>query len=223
MATGLGSPNGGVLAQDLCAARAPAVAVTNPGDQTDSLGASVSLPIQATDATAARLTYSATGLPPGLSIDPGTGVISGTTSTAVDTVVQVIATDADHATGTTSFGWAVGGSAKSRTGLSCQHPTAAQNHHVAMGRSISLSCTALVQRAGSAAGTAKPSGSVSFSVSPAETPQPASCMLPAAAGVRNRCTTSLSTSTEASYTVTATYHGDSVYRGSSAGLTLNVK
>ncbi len=223
MATGLGSPNGGVLAQDLCAARGSAVTVTSPGDQADPVGGSVSLPIQAADATTARLTYSATGLPAGLSIDPGTGVISGTATTAVDTVVQVTVTDADNATGTTSFTWVVGGSAKSHTELSCRHPSASQNHRVASGKSITLSCTALVQHAQSAPGAAKPSGSVSFSISPAGTAQPASCTLPASAEVRNRCTTSLSTSTEGGYTVTATYHGDSVYRSSTASVMLKVK
>jgi kumamolisin len=223
MATGLGSPNGGVLAQDLCAARASAVTVTDPGNQTTAVGAPVSLPIRATDATAARLSYSATGLPPGLSIDPGTGVISGTTTTAVATAVQVTVTDADGASARASFTWIVGGSAKSHTELSCQQPSAAQSHRVAAGKAIALSCTALVQHAQSTPGATKPSGTVSFSVSPAGTAQPASCTLPAAAGVRNRCTTALSTSTPGSFTVTASYGGDSVYRSSTASVMLTIK
>ena len=54
--------------------------VTNPGDQTDAEGTVVSLPISATDADlpANTLRYGAVGLPPGLSIDPVSGVISGT-------------------------------------------------------------------------------------------------------------------------------------------------
>ncbi len=54
--------------------------VTNPGDQTDAEGVVVSLPIAATDADlpANGLSYGAVGLPPGLSIDPNSGLISGT-------------------------------------------------------------------------------------------------------------------------------------------------
>ena len=51
MATGLGTPNGAVLGQDLCAARATAVTVTDPGNQSNGVGESVSLPIQASDST----------------------------------------------------------------------------------------------------------------------------------------------------------------------------
>ncbi|HEY3772340.1 MAG TPA: protease pro-enzyme activation domain-containing protein [Solirubrobacteraceae bacterium] len=223
MATGLGSPNGGVLAQDLCAARGSAVAVTAPGDQSDPIGAAVSLPIRASDATGARLSYAATGLPPGLSIDPATGMISGTTTAAADTVVTVTATDADHATGTTSFQWLVGGSANSRMTLSCSHPSVTQRSQIAAGDSIALHCTALVQRLQGDTGAPKPSGSVGFSVSPAGIAQPAMCTLPATVGVPNSCTTKLSATTEGSYTVTATYSGDSVYHGRTESVTLNLK
>ena len=52
--------------------------LTNPGDQTNFQGDTVTLPIQASDASGNSLTYSAKGLPDGLSIDPNTGLISGT-------------------------------------------------------------------------------------------------------------------------------------------------
>ena len=51
--------------------------VTNPGNQFNDVDETVNLPIGATDANGDTLTYSATGLPPGLSIDPNSGVISG--------------------------------------------------------------------------------------------------------------------------------------------------
>jgi subtilase family serine protease len=223
MATGLGSPNGAVLAQDLCDARATAITVTDPGDQSGVVGASVSLPIQASDATGAALTYSATGLPAGLSINSASGVISGTITAAATSSVVVTVTDADHATRTTSFTWSVIAAGKSHTELTCQHPSATQNHHVAAGKSITLSCSARVQHAQAAAGSAKPSGQVSFSVTPAGIAPPASCTLPAATGVRNHCTTSLVTSTEGTYTVTATYGGDGTYGPSSASVTLTVR
>ena len=55
--------------------------VTNPGDQTNAEGDNITLSINANDGDASQtqnLTYSASGLPPGLSINPNTGVISGT-------------------------------------------------------------------------------------------------------------------------------------------------
>jgi len=48
--------------------------ITNPGTQNNNEGDVVSLQVQATGAS----TYSATGLPPTLTIDPNTGLISGT-------------------------------------------------------------------------------------------------------------------------------------------------
>lgn len=52
--------------------------VTNPGNQFNSEGDQVSLQIEASSAEVT--TYSATGLPPDLTINPNTGVISGTIS-----------------------------------------------------------------------------------------------------------------------------------------------
>ena len=52
--------------------------VTNPGSQTSTEGNTVSLPIQAVDPDDIVLSYTATGLPLGLSIASGTGLISGT-------------------------------------------------------------------------------------------------------------------------------------------------
>jgi len=53
--------------------------VTNPGDQVSTEGASIGLQIEASDADVDdTLSYSASGLPDGLTIDPVTGLISGT-------------------------------------------------------------------------------------------------------------------------------------------------
>lgn len=54
--------------------------IVNPGPQSSAEGAVVTLPVQASDAEGDALTFGATGLPAGLSIDPMTGVISGTVS-----------------------------------------------------------------------------------------------------------------------------------------------
>ncbi len=52
--------------------------ITNPGNQTNIAGDVVSLPISASDPDGDTLSYSATGLPPGLNINSNTGVIAGT-------------------------------------------------------------------------------------------------------------------------------------------------
>nr|WP_258056222.1 putative Ig domain-containing protein [Streptomyces sp. Ru62] len=84
------------------------VTVTNPGSQSATTGSSVSLQIKATDSGGAALTYSATGLPTGLSINSSTGLISGTASTAGTYQVTVTAKDSTGASGSTSSTWTVG-------------------------------------------------------------------------------------------------------------------
>ncbi len=54
------------------------VSVTLPADQTNIEGDTVSVQVVATDANGNTLTYTADGLPNGLGIDSGSGVISGT-------------------------------------------------------------------------------------------------------------------------------------------------
>jgi O-glycosyl hydrolase len=86
-----------------------AVTVTSPGNQTSTVGSAVSLPIKASDAASGQtLTYSASGLPAGLSINSATGVISGTPTSAGTSSVTVNATDTTGAAGTANFTWTVG-------------------------------------------------------------------------------------------------------------------
>ena len=54
----------------------------NPGDQSSALGAAVSLTLTATDPEGAALTFSATGLPAGLSLASATGTITGSPTQA---------------------------------------------------------------------------------------------------------------------------------------------
>jgi serine protease len=84
------------------------VTVTNPGSQSSTVGTAVSLQVQATDSASGQtLTYSATGLPAGLSINSSTGLISGTPTTATTSSVTVTATDGTGAAGSASFSWTV--------------------------------------------------------------------------------------------------------------------
>jgi serine protease len=85
------------------------VTVTNPGNQTSTVGSAVSLQISASDSAGASLTYSASGLPAGLSIS-SSGLISGTPTTAGTSSVTVTAKDSTGASGSTSFTWTVSSS-----------------------------------------------------------------------------------------------------------------
>jgi hypothetical protein len=85
------------------------VTVTNPGSQTGTVGTAVSLQIHATDSASGQtLTYSATGLPTGLSINSSSGLISGTPSAAGTFSVTVTAKDTTNASGSASFTWTIG-------------------------------------------------------------------------------------------------------------------
>jgi putative Ig domain-containing protein/IPT/TIG domain-containing protein len=85
------------------------VTVINPGNQSGFPGGAVSLQIRASDSAAGQtLTYGAIGLPPGLSINPATGLISGYLNVAGDFAVTVRASDTTGAAGTASFVWGIG-------------------------------------------------------------------------------------------------------------------
>ena len=74
-------------------------------DQTNLIGDSVSVPMNAWGQSGQTLTYSATGLPPGLSIDSSTGLISGTIANNASVTtpynVTVTATDGTDPASTT--------------------------------------------------------------------------------------------------------------------------
>jgi hypothetical protein len=82
-AEGLG-PKSTEVVLDLTTTPVPNQAPTlnQPPNQSGFVGNAVTLALSATDPERATLTYSATGLPPGLTINTSTGVISGTLQTA---------------------------------------------------------------------------------------------------------------------------------------------
>ena len=84
------------------------VTVTNPGNQSGTVGTAVSLQIHATDSASGQtLTYGAAGLPAGLSINSATGLISGTPTTAGASTVTVTAKDTTNASGSASVTWTI--------------------------------------------------------------------------------------------------------------------
>ncbi|MGH3712332.1 MAG: S8 family peptidase [Micromonosporaceae bacterium] len=80
--------------------------VANPGDQTGVMGKATSLQLSATGGTA-PYTWTATGLPPGLSINTETGLISGTPSQWGSYQVTATATDTAGRSGSASFRWQI--------------------------------------------------------------------------------------------------------------------
>ena len=88
------------------------VSLTSPGDQSNYDGATISLPLTSSDSLGNSLSFTETGLPDGLTIDPASGAISGLVSSDADTSspysVTVTATDATaNASASVTFNWAI--------------------------------------------------------------------------------------------------------------------
>jgi Zn-dependent metalloprotease len=84
-----------------------AVTVTNPGNKSGTVGTAIT-PFTLTASPAATYAWSATGLPPGLTIGSTTGTVSGTPTTAGTFTVTATATSA-AGSGSTSFTFTVAG------------------------------------------------------------------------------------------------------------------
>src|SRR6185436_18542323 len=74
-----GTPTGGTPSGGVPSGQSPTLA--NPGSMTNTVGQSVNLQLSASDPAGLVLTYSVTGLPPGLTLISGSGVIFGVPST----------------------------------------------------------------------------------------------------------------------------------------------
>jgi hypothetical protein len=102
--TGLGTANG-TAAFTAGSSNPGSPTVNNPGSQSTVVGTSVSLQLSASGGTA-PYTWSATGLPAGLSIS-SSGLISGSPTTAGSYSVTATATDSASKTGSATFSWTV--------------------------------------------------------------------------------------------------------------------
>ncbi|MEV6410950.1 S8 family serine peptidase [Kribbella sp. NPDC051718] len=83
--------------------------VTNPGNQSTPVGGTANLQLQATGGSS-PYTWSASGLPAGLSIGSSTGKITGSPTSQGTSNVTVTVTDSAGKTGQTTFTWTVGDS-----------------------------------------------------------------------------------------------------------------
>jgi hypothetical protein len=99
------------------------VSVTSPGNQAGTVGTAASVQVHASDSASGQtLSYSATGLPAGLTINASSGLISGTPTTTASNTVTVTVKDTTGATGTASFAWTITGG-----GTSTCHVTYTKN------------------------------------------------------------------------------------------------
>lgn len=125
MSPALGRYRGTALSASilLAAAGGTAVATTSPVSAATSntitmsapsfvqatIGQPLSVGVSGTDSDpSATLTYSATNIPTGMTIDPSTGIISGNPGGLVKNTVTVTATDGTGASGTASINWQTG-------------------------------------------------------------------------------------------------------------------
>ena len=108
MATGLGTPIGGSLGNTLCD-EADTVTLAEPAAQTTMAGVTVNLSMTASDSEGHGVgSFSASGLPAGLSISSSTGVITGAPTQSGSYTVAVTATASVTGASTSkSFSWGV--------------------------------------------------------------------------------------------------------------------
>jgi hypothetical protein len=112
--------------------------LTQPATQTSVQNVAVSLTLTATDPEGSAITYTASGLPPGLTISASSGVIAGTVTTQGTWTVTATASDGSLSASRT-FTWTVTGSGTSTTVvlspvdtvLSVETPT---TNHIGMDR-----------------------------------------------------------------------------------------
>jgi hypothetical protein len=90
-------------------ASAPPAFGQDIGDQSNLVGDTVSIDASATDPDSPDLTYAATGLPDGVTIDADTGLVSGTIASATGSPldVEIVVADPESNSDTDTFEWTV--------------------------------------------------------------------------------------------------------------------
>jgi type II secretory pathway pseudopilin PulG len=117
----------------------PPPTITTPGTQYAYVGEAVIVTFNASGGWLPR-TWTATGLPAGLSLAPSTGIVTGTPTTVASSPVTVVVTDRDNKTDDVTFTWAVAqlpvlsspGDQTSRVGTLVNLPSTVTGGHQAM-------------------------------------------------------------------------------------------
>jgi hypothetical protein len=143
MASGLGTPIGGGLAASLCSA---APRIVSPGSQRSTVGRRVGLQLKLSGTVIGSLAWKASRLPPGLSISPTSGRVSGTPRRGGSYLVVVTATYQGAPLRQVQFNWTVIGrptiSQLSLKAVGSGHPTlaltVARGYHAASLRSVTV-------------------------------------------------------------------------------------
>jgi hypothetical protein len=120
-------PLEGPKSADVCGYSDQYPTLANPGTQSSTVGQADSLQLVGSDPDGLAVTYSATGLPPGLNLGTGTGFISGTPTTAGN--YSVTATVSDGVlTASRTFSWNVAGADTTVPTATISGPTSATTY-----------------------------------------------------------------------------------------------
>jgi hypothetical protein len=87
------------------------IKIASPGSRTNNVGDNVNVPIVGSSTAGNPLSWSATGLPTGLTINATTGTVTGTPTAAAVYAVTVTATDEAGAKKSVSFNWTINAAA----------------------------------------------------------------------------------------------------------------
>jgi hypothetical protein len=103
--TGLGTPNASALAVALCAG---SVRLSAPASERTTVHTAVTVRFRATDVPGRAVSYTASGLPAGLRVNPATGTVSGRPSRAGRFTARIAAHDGEGSTASVEIVWTVG-------------------------------------------------------------------------------------------------------------------